>query len=67
MFALMAKKSLSTAPPEALTEAQAKAEYARLGAVIAEHDRRYYQDDAPTRCVRLSSVRSCGKRASMAP
>ena len=48
MFAPMAKKSLSTTPPEALTEAQAKAEYARLGAEIAEHDRRYYQDDAPS-------------------
>src|SRR6516225_11013051 len=48
MFAPMAKKSLSAAPPDALTEAQAKAEYARLGAEIAEHDRRYYQDDAPS-------------------
>src|SRR6202451_4117487 len=43
----MAKKSHSATPPEALTEAQAKAEHARLGAEIAEHDRRYYQDDAP--------------------
>src|ERR1044071_3141779 len=31
-----------------LTEKQAKAEYARLQAEIAAHDRRYYQDDAPT-------------------
>jgi DNA ligase (NAD+) len=32
----------------ALTEPQAKAEHARLEAEIAEHDRRYYQEDAPT-------------------
>ncbi|HWP25617.1 MAG TPA: NAD-dependent DNA ligase LigA [Xanthobacteraceae bacterium] len=31
----------------ALTEKQAKAEHARLAAEIAEHDRRYYQEDAP--------------------
>jgi len=31
-----------------LTERQAKAEHARLEAEIAEHDRRYYQEDAPT-------------------
>jgi DNA ligase (NAD+) len=35
-------------PVEDLTEAQAKAELARLAKEIAEHDRRYYQDDAPT-------------------
>jgi DNA ligase (NAD+) len=44
----MAKKSHSATPPEALTEAQAKAEHARLAAEIAGHDRRYYQDDAPS-------------------
>jgi DNA ligase (NAD+) len=33
---------------DALTERQAKAEHARLEAEIAEHDRRYYQEDAPT-------------------
>src|SRR6204780_2686650 len=44
----MAKKSHSAAPVEALTEAQAKAEHARLAAEIAGHDRRYYQDDAPS-------------------
>jgi DNA ligase (NAD+) len=33
---------------EDLTEKQAKAEHARLAADIAGHDRRYYQDDAPT-------------------
>ena len=31
-----------------LTEKQAKAEHARLQAEIAVHDKRYYQDDAPT-------------------
>ncbi len=31
-----------------LTEKQAKAEHARLAAEIAGHDRRYYQDDAPS-------------------
>ncbi len=44
----MAKKSHSATPPEALTEAQAKAEHARLAAEIAGHDRRYYQEDAPS-------------------
>jgi len=33
---------------EDLSEKQAKAEHARLQAEIAGHDRRYYQDDAPT-------------------
>jgi DNA ligase (NAD+) len=33
---------------DTLTEQQAKAEHARLEAEIAEHDRRYYQEDAPT-------------------
>ena len=33
---------------DGLTERQAKAEHARLEAEIAEHDRRYYQEDAPT-------------------
>ena len=31
-----------------LTEAQAKAELARLEAAIAAHDRRYYAEDAPS-------------------
>jgi DNA ligase (NAD+) len=31
-----------------LTEAQGKAEHARLEAEIAAHDRRYYEEDAPT-------------------
>jgi DNA ligase (NAD+) len=33
---------------DGLTERQAEAEHARLEAEIAAHDRRYYQDDAPT-------------------
>ena len=33
---------------ESLTAKQAKAEHARLQAEIAAHDRRYYQEDAPT-------------------
>ena len=33
---------------ESLTTKQAKAEHARLQAEIAAHDRRYYQEDAPT-------------------
>jgi DNA ligase (NAD+) len=35
-------------PVDRLTEAQAKAELKRLAAQIAEHDRRYYQEDAPS-------------------
>jgi DNA ligase (NAD+) len=35
-------------PVEKLTEAQAKAELKRLAAEIGAHDKRYYQDDAPT-------------------
>ena len=33
---------------EKLTAAQAKAEHARLAAEIGAHDKRYYQEDAPT-------------------
>jgi DNA ligase (NAD+) len=35
-------------PVERLTIAEAEKELARLAREIAEHDRRYYQDDAPT-------------------
>ena len=35
-------------PVASLTALEARAEHARLGEEIAEHDRRYYQDDAPT-------------------
>ena len=43
----MATKDIKTAPA-ALTEAQAKAELKRLASEIAAHDKRYYQQDAPT-------------------
>ena len=43
----MAKKPTEL-PIDTLTEKQAKAEHARLAAEIAVHDKRYYQDDAPT-------------------
>src|SRR5262249_255282 len=45
---LMAKRPAKPIAVDELTEKQAKAEYARLQAEIAAHDRRYYQDDAPT-------------------
>src|ERR1700748_1250385 len=35
-------------PTDQLDPAAARAEHARLGADIAEHDRRYYREDAPT-------------------
>ncbi len=44
----MARREKSETPVDVLTEKQAKAEHARLGAEIAEHDRRYYAEDAPT-------------------
>src|SRR5215475_2906048 len=44
----MAPKSASTNAPDALDQKQAKAELKRLAAEIAAHDKRYYQDDAPT-------------------
>jgi DNA ligase (NAD+) len=44
----MAAKDIAKLPVDDLTEKQAKAEHARLGAEIAGHDRRYYQDDAPS-------------------
>jgi DNA ligase (NAD+) len=42
------KKNAAKVSVDDLTEAQAKAEHARLEADIAAHDRRYYQEDAPT-------------------
>ena len=42
---MIARKESS---PDHLTEDEAKAELARLAKEIAEHDRRYYQDDAPS-------------------
>jgi DNA ligase (NAD+) len=44
----MASKHTSKSPVEDLSEKRAKTELARLAAEIAAHDRRYYQDDAPT-------------------
>src|SRR5579862_2346517 len=44
----MAAKDPAKLAVDDLTEKQAKAEHARLGAEIAGHDRRYYQDDAPS-------------------
>jgi DNA ligase (NAD+) len=45
---MMASNNNALALVETLTEKQAKAEHARLAEEIAGHDRRYYQDDAPT-------------------
>src|SRR4030081_368565 len=42
------KPDASQIATEKLTEAQAKAELKRLAAEIGAHDKRYYQDDAPT-------------------
>jgi DNA ligase (NAD+) len=44
----MPRRDKNETPVEDLTEKQAKAEHARLAVEIAEHDRRYYQEDAPT-------------------
>jgi len=41
-------RALTDRPVELLTEDEAKAELARLAKEIAGHDRRYYQDDAPS-------------------
>src|SRR3954465_3040043 len=44
----MSARPDTDSPVEDLTEAQAKQELARLAKEIAAHDRRYYQDDAPS-------------------
>jgi DNA ligase (NAD+) len=44
----MSMPDASKIPVVDLTEAQAKAELGRLAAEIGAHDRRYYQEDAPT-------------------
>jgi len=44
----MAPKDSSKIVVDELSAAQAKAEHARLEAEIAAHDRRYYQEDAPS-------------------
>jgi DNA ligase (NAD+) len=43
----MTRNDASKIAVDALTEAAAKAELKRLAAEIGEHDRRYYQEDAP--------------------
>jgi DNA ligase (NAD+) len=47
-MARRAKSETSETSVDDLSERGAKAEHARLEAEIAGHDRRYYQDDAPT-------------------
>jgi DNA ligase (NAD+) len=44
----MASRDISKLGVDVLTAKQAKAEHARLEAEIKAHDRRYYQEDAPT-------------------
>jgi len=44
----MAKVDVAGKPVEELSEAEAAAELARLAEEIAGHDRRYYQEDAPS-------------------
>src|SRR5215470_11670060 len=44
----MSMPDASKIPVVDLTEAQAKADLERLAAEIGAHDRRYYQEDAPT-------------------
>jgi DNA ligase (NAD+) len=44
----MATGEAARAPIEKLTRVQAEAELRRLAAEIAAHDKRYYQEDAPT-------------------
>src|SRR5436309_3256273 len=43
----MARRETSKTPVSGLTAKQAKAEHARLHAELTEHDKRYYQNDAP--------------------
>src|SRR5262245_4705275 len=44
----MAPRNPEKIAVDALTEVQAKVELKRLAAEIGEHDKRYYQEDAPT-------------------
>jgi DNA ligase (NAD+) len=48
MTETMAKQDISKASVGSLTEKQAAAEHARLHGELTEHDKRYYQNDAPT-------------------
>ena len=43
----MAKLKTDKTPVDLLTAKQAAAEYARLQTEISQHDKRYYQQDAP--------------------
>ncbi len=44
---MTAREKLAATPVDQLSQAEAEAELARLAAEIAEHDRLYYQQDAP--------------------
>ena len=44
----MSKVKTDKTPVDLLTAKQAKVEHARLSAEIAQHDKRYYQDDRPS-------------------
>src|SRR5881227_1009674 len=44
----MAPRDASKIPVDDLSAKQAKAEHARLHGELTEHDKRYYQNDAPT-------------------
>jgi DNA ligase (NAD+) len=44
----MSPERTETKPVEALSESEAVSELARLAGLVAEHDRRYYREDAPT-------------------
>jgi len=44
----MPARDISDIAPDKLTPAQAKAELKRLAAELAQHDARYYQEDAPS-------------------
>lgn len=45
---MSAKNAPSLKPVDEMTPAEARAEHEALGAQIAEHDRRYYEEDAPS-------------------
>lgn len=48
MSAVSSSSSLARIAPEQLTDMEAAAELKRLSEELAEHDRRYYQEDAPS-------------------